>query len=570
MSDREYLVVDAILDTLKVHGTSTIFGYPGGAILPFYDVLPYHRDINHILVRNEQGAAFAAQGYARSTGWFGVCCSTSGPGGTNLITGIADAYLDSIPIICLTGQVPLPTIGKDMFQEVDMTGVTLNITKHNFLLENPEDTVRVVTEAVQIAVSGRPGPVHIDMPKDIQASPHSRKFKIPKLDFSETDPMMEADKPPEADLIKQVVDMLNEAKRPVLLLGQGVKFATATEQARDAVNKLGIPTVSTLLGKGVIDEDSEFYLGMLGMHGTYQGNLAVHNADLIINIGSRFDDRIVGRYDAFGKNAKIIHVDIDKSELNKVVSVDLPIHNDAELFLRELLKHPDFSSLKIDDWWKQIRDWKADNPYDAKPGTFCIRDCYAMLMEQIKKDPEKYIVVADVGQHEMWASLSCSVLKPEQWLCSGGAGTMGFALPNSVGAAVAHPDKTVVCLVGDGGIQMNIQELAVLMDHKLDIKVCIMNNSYLGMVRQWQELFYEHNYSSVNISSPDYPMIAKAYGLKGLAVESMKELPVAVEDIFAKRGPVVADFRVVQEDNVFPMVPGGKTLGETITSNPKK
>lgn len=566
MVEREYLVSDAILDTLKAHGVSTIFGYPGGAILPFYDVLPDHKDVKHVLVRNEQGAAFAAQGWARSTGEIGVCCSTSGPGGTNLITGIADAYLDSIPILCLTGQVPLPTIGNDMFQEVDMTGVTLNITKHNFLLERPEDAVRVVTEAIHIATSGRPGPVHIDIPKDIQAAPHPRQFKIPKVDFTDTDPMMSGYQPLEESTIEKVMTLLKKAEKPVLLVGQGAKFSKAEKEIRTLVKTLGIPTVSTLLGKGVLAPDEPHHLGMLGMHGVYHGNLAVHNADLILNIGSRFDDRIVGRYDAFGKKAKIIHVDIDRSEFNKVVAADVSVHSDAKLFVKELLAHPQLEPLNIDDWWAQIREWEEQHPYDAKPGNFAIRDCYAALMEQIKKNPDRYIVVADVGQHEMWASLSMEVPESFQWLASGGSGTMGFSLPSSIGAAFAHPDKTVVCLVGDGGIQMNLQELGVIMDHQLNLKVCVMNNTYLGMPRQWQELFYENNYSEVSIASPDYKKVAEAYGLDGLTVESMKELPSAVDTIFAKKGPFITEFRVEPEDNVFPMVPGGKSLGETIVS----
>ena len=566
MTDHNYIVADAILDTLKLHGVSTIFGYPGGAILPFYDVLPKHKEIQHVLVRNEQGAAFAAQGWARSTGKIGVCCSTSGPGATNLITGIADAYLDSIPILCLTGQVPLPTIGNDMFQEVDMTGVTLNITKHNYLLDSPADVVQVLTEAIHIATTGRPGPVHIDMPKDIQAAPHSRHFKIPKLDFSDTDPMMEAYKPLEESTIERVVSLLEMAERPVLLIGQGVKFSGAEEEVRTLVDLLGIPTINTLLGKGIIPHDSEFSLGMLGMHGFYHANLAAHNADLILNIGSRFDDRIVGRYDAFGKKARLIHVDIDRSEFGKVVAVDMPIHCDAKLFVKELLAHPNLKKLQIENWREQIHDWDKKHPYNPKPGSFAIRDCYAALMEEIKKDPKNYIVVADVGQHEMWASLSMDVPEPYQWLCSGGAGTMGFSLPNAIGAAFAHPEKTVICVVGDGGIQMNLQEFGVLMDYKPDIKVCIMNNSYLGMVRQWQELFYDHNYSGVEITSPDFKKVAEGYDLPAMTVESMDGLDSSIASIFSKRGPMIAEFRVEKEENVFPMVPGGKTLGEVIVS----
>lgn len=564
MPEREYTVADAILDTLKAHGVTYIFGFPGGAVLPFYDALSRHPEIKHVLVRNEQGAVFAAQGWARSTGKIGVCLSTSGPGGANLITGIADAYMDSIPILCLTGQVPLSVIGTDAFQEVDMTGVTLNITKHNYLLDKPEEAVRVVTEAIHIALTGRPGPVHIDLPKDVQAAPHSCNFQIPKLDFSATDPMMAAYKPVDETIITQVAALLKQAERPLLIVGHGAKCSGATSEVRGLVEKLGIPTVNTLLGKGVTDSSSEYDLGMLGMHGFYHANMAAHEADLIINLGSRFDDRIVGRYDVFGKKAKVIHVDIDRAELNKVVTSDLPIHSDVKKFIKALLPH--VNKLSIDPWLQKIRIWANEKPYDPTPGNFTVRDCYAAIRREIAKNPDQYIVVADVGQHQMWASLSMRVPEPHKWLASGGAGTMGFSLPNSVGAAFANPDKTIVCLVGDGGMQMNIQELAVLMDYGLDIKVCVMNNSYLGMVRQWQDLFYEKNYSGVNITSPDFVKVAEGYHLPGQTVSSMEELPAAMVRIFANRGPMVSEFRVLEEDNVFPMVPGGKTLGETIVS----
>ncbi len=566
MGDRAYTVADAILDTLKAHGVTHVFGFPGGAILPFYDALPYHEEVEHVLVRNEQGAAFAAQGWARTTGEIGVCCTTSGPGGTNLITGIADAYMDSIPILCFTGQVPLSVIGTDAFQEVDMTGVTLNITKHNYLLDKPEDAVRVVTEAIQIALSGRPGPVHIDLPKDVQAAPHPRDFEIPKLDFSDTDPMMAAYGPVDSNMMDKVLEMLNKAQRPLLLVGHGAKCSGATKEVRDLVKKLGIPTVNTLLAKGVTNSESEYDLGMLGMHGFFHANLAAHEADLILNLGSRFDDRIVGRYDVFAKEAKVIHVDIDRAELNKVVPSDLAVHSDIKLFVDALLAHADLKQLQLTKWLEKIRSWKQEKPYEPTPDEFTVRDCYAALMTEIIKNPDQYIVVSDVGQHQMWASLSMKVPEPFKWLASGGAGTMGFSLPSSVGAAFANPDKTVVCVVGDGGMQMNIQELAVLMDYGLDIKVCVLNNSYLGMVRQWQDLFYDRNYSGVSITSPDFAKVAEGYQLPGQIVSNMDELPAAVSKVFAKRGPIVSEFRVVEEDNVFPMVPGGKTLGETIVS----
>lgn len=563
-SNRNYTVADALLDTLKMHGVTHLFGYPGGAILPFYDALPYHPEIKHVLVRHEQGAAFAAQGWARSRKELGVCVATSGPGGTNLVTGIADAYMDSIPLLCITGQVPLGMIGKDMFQEVDMTGITLNITKHNYLVERAEDIVRIVTEAIHIATSGRPGPVHIDVPKDIQIAPHPRVFELPKIDLMERDPTANAFRPLDGSVLDEVVELLRAAKRPMLLLGQGVKLSGAEGLVDDLVQTLNLPTVTTLLAKGVLPMENPAYLGMLGMHGFYHSNMAMHHADLILNIGSRFDDRIVGRYDAFGKYAKIIHVDVDAAELGKIVHVDVPIHSDATQFLQQLLVYPGLKPLAIDDWWTQIRSWQKDRPYDEGTDHFTMRACLASIRGLIEQDPERYIVVTDVGQHQMWASLSTTVKHSFQWLTSGGAGTMGFALPTAVGAAFAHPDKTVLCISGDGGIQMNIQELSVLADHNLNVKVCILNNSYLGMVRQWQELFYDNNYSSVAISSPDYVKLAEAYALSGDQIVSLQELSKQ-EKYFHAKGPVVLNYRVEQEDNVFPMVPGGKTLGETIT-----
>lgn len=564
MEKRIYTVADALIDTLIKHGITTLFGYPGGAILPFYDALPHHPKLRHILVRNEQGAAFAAQGWARSTGQIGVCVATSGPGGTNLVTGIADAFMDSIPMLALTGQVPLQMIGKDMFQETDMTGVTLNITKHNYLLERAKDVVPMVTEAIYIATHGRPGPVHIDLPKDIMAKEHPRDFEIPKVSFHIAHPAMSAFDRIPAHTLDQVVKMLDEAKRPVMLLGHGVKLAGADHSADQLVRKLRIPTVSTLLGKGILGLDNPYHYGMLGMHGYYHANQAVHEADLIFNIGSRFDDRIVGRYDAFGKNAKIIHVDIDLAELGKVVTPTLAIHSDAENFLTQLLERKDLKPLHTDHWISQIEEWKKKNEYERRSKEFTVRTALDDLMTEILKDPDRYILVTDVGQHQMWSSLSCSVKKSFQWLTSGGAGTMGFSLPAGVGAAFAHPDKTIVCVMGDGGIQMNIQELQVVAEHQLNLKVLIMNNSYLGMVRQWQELFYGHNYSQVNITSPDFVKIADAYSLKGARAKNEKEFRKELSCLH-KKGPFILEARVKQEDNVFPMVPGGKTLGESIT-----
>lgn len=562
---KTYTVADAMIDVLKAHGVSTIFGYPGGAILPFYDALPNHPEIKHVLTRHEQGAAFMAQGWARTTGQIGVCCATSGPGATNLVTGIADAHLDSVPMICITGQVPLTMIGKDMFQEVDMTGITMSITKHNYLVDKAENIVPIMCEAIHLALRGRPGPVHIDVPKDIQAAEHPRDFEIPSFDFKDSNPYKQAYNEIPQETINQISKALLKANKPILLVGQGVKFAKAENQLNELINKLGIPTVTTLLAKGVVDHDCPYYLGMLGMHGFYHANKAMHDADLILNIGSRFDDRIVGRYDEFGKNAKIIHVDIDLCELGKVVETDIPVHSDAKLFVEKLMGNLP-PKLNIEDWWREIHIWQQEKPYQVQTNNYTIRDAYYFIQEEIKANPEQYIIVTDVGQHQMWASLSCTVLKPEQWLSSGGSGTMGFALPTAIGAAFANPDKTILCLSGDGGIQMNIQELILMRDYNLNVKCCILNNSFLGMVRQWQELFYGNNYSAVDMTSPDYIKLAKAYGIKGVQAKNKSKAKKLTHKWLTNNKPVIIEYVVEKEDNVFPMVPGGKTLGQTITS----
>jgi acetolactate synthase-1/2/3 large subunit len=567
MHKRDYIVADALLDTLKAHGVKTIFGYPGGAILPFYDALPFHKDIEHVLVRHEQGAAFAAEGWARSTGTIGVCCATSGPGATNLITGIADAMMDSIPILCITGQVPLEMIGKDMFQETDVTGVTLSITKHNYLVENPKDIVPITTEAIAIALSGRKGPVLIDVPKNIMAAQHPEKFEIKPANVSSKDAFAAAYEGLSDDLAQKVIDALFKAKRPILLLGQGVKHAGASNLAERFIEITNIPAVTTILAKGIIKDNNPHYLGMLGMHGFYHSNLCMHNADLILNVGSRFDDRIVGRYDVFGKNAVIIHVDIDRSELNKVVETQIPIHCDAKLFLEKMLAHPGIKKLHIPDWQKKINEWQCEKPYQKTTKHFSMRNCLAAIMDEVKKDPERFIIVADVGQHQMWAALSCSAHSPHHFLTSGGAGSMGFALPAAMGAAFAHPDKTILCITGDGGVQMNIQELGAIKAYNRNVKVCILNNFYLGMVRQWQELFYDNNYSHVAFSNPDYTLLAQAYGIQGDMIngKNCQNMPALLSKILNKPGPHVVEFHVEKEDNVYPMVPGGKHLGETIT-----
>ncbi|MDD5055482.1 MAG: biosynthetic-type acetolactate synthase large subunit [Candidatus Peribacteraceae bacterium] len=567
-NQRPYTVSDAILDVLKAHGVTHLFGYPGGAILPFYDALPFHPEIRHVLTRNEQGAAFMAGGFARSTKKLGVCCATSGPGATNLVTGIFDAMMDSIPVLAITGQVPLAMIGKDMFQEVDITGVTMPITKHNYLLDDPKNTVSVLTEAIKVALSGRPGPVLVDVPKDILASPHLKEFTIPEITLP-ADPMDDGYKSPNGETMEAIITALSNAERPVMLLGHGVVLSHAETEAQALIEKLGIPVVTTILGKGILPHDHPLRLGYLGMHGHYHCNMAAHNADVILNVGSRFDDRIVGRYDVFGHKSTVIHVDIDRSELCKVVKTGIPVQSDAKMFLTTLLKHRDLRPLKIQAWLGTIKTWETEQPYEKTTPHFSIRNCLKAIDDLIKADPERYIVVVDVGQHQMWAMLSCSVNDPTKWLASGGAGSMGFGLPSAIGAAFAHPEKTVLCITGDGGIQMNIQELGVLQDYPLNLKILVMNNGFLGMVRQWQELFYANNYSAVAIKSPDFIKIADAYGIHGSRITDEAGLRSTLETMLKTTTPALVDCIVEPEENVFPMVPGGKHLGETITSSPQ-
>ena len=564
MKKREYIVADAILDVLKAHGVSTIFWYPGGAILPFYDALPFH-DIKHVLVRNEQGGAFAAQWWARSRKELWVCCATSGPGATNIVTWIFDAYLDSIPLLAITWQVPLWVIGTDAFQECDMTWVTMSITKHNYLVDKAEDIVHIMTEAIAIATSGRPWPVHVDVPKDIMASPHPEKFSIPKIELKDVTPNIKAYHPVSMEKIDELVKEINSAKKPILLVGQWIKHSNAEREINELITKIWIPTVSTLLAKWIVKSDNPDYLGMVWMHWFYHVNRAVDDTDLILNIGSRFDDRIVGRYDAFWKNAKIIHVDIDKSELGKVVKPDYPIHSDALNFIKQILTHPDLKKLEIDPWKKKINTWKKECPFDTNPKWFTVRNVLSAIMSHIGENLDDHIIVTDVWQHQMWTSLSCSVSDSSNWLSSWWAGTMWFSLPSSIWAAFANPDKTIICIAWDGSIQMNIQELMLLNKHKLNIKVFVLNNNFLWMVRQWQELFYDNNISQTTMMTPDFVKLAEWYWIGWTLIEWKDGLKKHLKKIIDDDGPELIEVKVQPNDNVFPMVPWWKTLWEVIT-----
>lgn len=554
----QYTCSDAVLDLLENYWVKTIFGYPGWAIIPFYDRLTHHKNIKHILVRNEQAAWFAAGGLARSTWKLWVCVATSWPGWTNVITSIVDAYMDSIPLLFITWQVPSNTIWKDMFQEADMTWITMNMTKNNYLIDDPKKVIEVFSEAIKIATSWRPWPVHIDFPKDIQLAEFPKDFVMPSFEIQKN----EINK--EKHIYDKITEDLNKAKKPILLIWHGIILAQAQKEINKFIDQTWIPTVSTLLAKWLISKKNENYLWFLWMHGFYHSNMAIANADLIINIWSRFDDRIVWTYSDFGKNAKIIHIDIDNSELNKVVKTDIAVNEDAKIFLENILNNKNLKKLMIDDWKKTIESFKEKWNYKKTTDFFSMRNVLEKIQKEIKKDLDKYIIVTDVWQHQMWASLNFDLENPHNWLTSWWAWTMGFWLPSAIWAACANKKKKVILICWDWSFQMNIQELATLKDNKLDIKIFILNNSFLWMVRQWQDMFYDKNYSQVAISSPDFEKLADSYWIKWITIKKEKQLDKNLKKILEKKWPFLANIFISKEENVFPMVPAGKKLEETI------
>jgi acetolactate synthase-1/2/3 large subunit len=548
---------EILIDTLIEQGVDTIFGYPGGAVLPIYDALFQQKKIKHVLVRHEAGAAHAAEGYARATGKPGVVLVTSGPGATNAVTGIADAFLDSIPLVVLTGQVATNLIGTDAFQEADTVGITRHCSKHNYLVKDPAELATVVREAFAIATKGRPGPVVIDIPKNVQVAKAPTDVKRPtrsrftyagEADYAE---------------INRAVELIANAKAPILYTGGGIinSGPAASEALRELAELTGAPVTSTLMGLGAYPASGDAWLGMLGMHGTYEANMAMNQCDIMVCLGARFDDRVTGRLDAFSPDSIKIHVDIDRSSMNKTVRVDLPIVADVGTAMRQMIdvwKGRKTKKQPLTEWWSRITGWRAVDCLSYPGSTQEIMPQYAIerLFEATKdKAP---IITTEVGQHQMWAAQHFHFDAPNKWLTSGGLGTMGYGLPAAIGAQMGHPEALVIDIAGEASIQMNIQEMATATQYRLPVKVFILNNEWMGMVRQWQELTYESRYSeSYSDSLPDFVALAEAYGWKGIRCADPAKLDDAIAEMLAHDGPVMFDCRVHKTSNCFPMIPSG-------------
>ena len=553
-----------LLESMKREGVDVLFGYPGGAVIDIYDELPRHPELRHVLVRHEQGAVHAADGYARASGKTGVCLVTSGPGATNTVTGIATAYSDSIPLVVFTGQVPTQLIGNDAFQEVDIVGITRPCTKHNFLVKDITKLALTIRQAFYLARSGRPGPVLVDLPKDVMQK--RAEFVWPE------DVYMRSYNPtykPNLNQLRRSVEELAKAERPVILAGGGVILSDGAEALTGLARKLNIPVTCTLMGLGAFPATDPLWLGMVGMHGTYAANLAINNCDVLMCVGARFDDRVTGRLAAFAPKARIVHIDIDPTSIRKKVEVHVPVVGDCRLALEGIAEICE-AKLENKDWagehaaWiAAVAEWKASKPlcYQCN-GNIKPQSVIEALYDITGGDA---IIATEVGQHQMWVAQFYSFTKPRTLLTSGGLGTMGYGFPASVGAQFAFPDKKVIAVAGDASLQMNIQELATVVANRLPIKVVILNNRYLGMVRQWQELFYNNNYSSTNMEAqPDFVKLAEAYGAEGYRIEKAEDMRAVLEKALASPNPAFIDVVVEREENVYPIVPAGAALDEML------
>jgi acetolactate synthase-1/2/3 large subunit len=557
---------DILVECLIDLGVEVVFGYPGGAVLPIYDALFNHPKIRHVLVRHEQGATHMAEGYARSTGKPGVVLVTSGPGATNAVTGITDALMDSIPMVVITGQVPTQLIGTDAFQEADTIGITRHCSKHNYLVKSPAKLAGVVHEAFHIATTGRPGPVVIDIPKNVQIA--TAPYDKPKaFEHASYRPQTKGD----ATAIATAVEWLAKAERPVFYTGGGVinSGPQASALLREIAALTGAPVTSTLMGLGAFPASSDQWVGMLGMHGTYEANWAMNKADLIVCVGARFDDRVTGRLDAFAPNSKKIHIDIDRSSINKTVDVDLPIVADVASALTDMIalwKDRGHKAADLTEWWARIEGWRARNSlsYPESREEIMPQEAIAQLYKASRSSKD-VIITTEVGQHQMWAAQHFGFDEPNKWLTSGGLGTMGYGFPAAIGAQVGNPDSLVVCVAGDASIQMNIQEMGTASQYRLPVKIFILNNEYMGMVRQWQELTYESRYSnSYSDSLPDFVKLAEAYGWTGIRIEGPQELEAGIRQMIDTPGPVIVDCRVAKLSNCFPMIPSGAAHTEML------
>ena len=559
-----YSGAEIVFKCLEDHGVNHIFGYPGGAVLPIYDELKNHKSIKHILVRHEQGAGHAAEGYARSSGKPGVLLVTSGPGATNAVTALTDAYMDSVPLVCITGQVPTHLIGTDAFQECDTTGITRPCTKHNWLVKDIKDLQKVIFKAFEVATTGRPGPVLVDIPKDIQFQKFSyKKIKRKKNLNGKSHNLFTKNE------IKKFIELMNGASKPIFYTGGGVVNSgpKASELLRELVRATGFPITSTLQGLGSFPGDDSQFLGMLGMHGSYEANNAMHDCDLMINIGARFDDRITGKIDEFSPNSKKIHIDIDPSSINKNVKVDLPIIGDVAEVISSTVKEikkikPNFmksNKQRISKWWEKIEKWRSIKSFNYPNSNETIKPQYAIeRLYELTKSKDTYITT-EVGQHQMWAAQHYKFDKPNRWMTSGGLGTMGYGLPAAVGVQIAHPDKLVVDIAGEASVLMTMQEMSTAVQYSLPIKIFILNNEYMGMVRQWQELLHDKNYSeSYTAALPDFVKLAEAYGCVGIRAKTPQELDDKIIEMISTNKPVIFDCMVDKQENCFPMIPSGK------------